>query len=291
MVTLVLLVILIGAGRAFSQTESSMTMINGITVANMIEKSAAFSTGSSYDSDKSIIYQFFFDENNKTYFGYDLEIVQLEDQTKFRLLIKPVTGKLHSSWQSKKDYRKIDMPNLPREISVTDGDIISLDILENPKTKEKIKNYLMVTRKSYVGPRFADKYISRDFSLDDVNAKLSNCEIRINGQKAYKERGAISGNNIAVYLPGKGRFIFSPFQRDGYDFKKVGTITNNRLNFSAGEDEYEIISESAILGDGGKWNIWVRFEPDFIPSIETGGSEKSVLLQSGAIEGLIKDQN
>lgn len=287
--TFISLVILSNAVEAFSQTEGSIT-INGITVASKIEKSDGFSAASSFDSKNSVIYQFFFDENNKTYFGYDLEIVQSKEPDKFKLLIKPISGKLHPSWQSKKDYEKVSIPNLPREITVNDGDIVSLDILENPKTKEKIKNYLLVTKKTYVGPRFADKYISKDFSLDDVNVKLKRYEVLINGKNVFRGAG-VSGNNIALYIPGKGRFIFSPFQRVGYDFKKIGTITNNRLMFSFGTDKYEIVSDSAILGDGGKWNIWVRFEPNYVPSKENTLSGDNVLIQSGSIDGIVSDQN
>ncbi len=276
--------------KTFSQTESSITILNGITVAHMIERGAGFSAGGSFNSKTGVLYQFFFDRNNKTYFGYDLEVISVPDTNRFKLLFKPITGKPHPTWRIGKGFRKINLPNLPREIIVNDGDIVSLDIMENPKTKEKIKDFVLVTRKTSVGPRFADRHIPRDFTLDEVNLKLKKYRVNINGKNAHRSAG-ISGGNIAIYIPGRGRFIVSPFQRKGYDFKKIGTIINNRLIFSLGGDNYEIVSETSILGEGGKWNVWVKSQPDYVPPKDSSFSGNDVIVQSGSIEGFFERKN
>ncbi len=279
------------SSKTFSQTESSITFVNGLTVAHMIEKGAGFSAGGSYNSKTNILYQFFFDENNKTYFGYDLEITPIANTTKFKLRFKPITGKPHPSWRIGKGFQKVNLPNLPREIIVTDGDIISLDIMENPKTKEKIKDFIIVTRKQSVGPGFAERHVPKDFTLDEVNLKLQKYEIVINGKNVYRSGGGGSGSNLAIYIRGKGRFIFSPFQRKGYDFKKIGTIINNKLVFSVQGDEYEIISESPMLGEGGKWHVWVKLEPDYVPPKGNPFPGNRVIVQSGSIERIFGKQN
>ena len=278
------------ADITLSQTESSVMFPNGITVSHMTENENNFSSGGTYDFKKGVLFQFFFDENTKTYFGYDLHVVPLANTSKFKLTFKPLTGKPHKSWKTGIGFRKIPLPSLPREITVNDGDIVSLDLMENLKTKEKIKEYIVVTRRASVGPRFARRHIPKDFTLDDVNIKFDRYKIKVNGKTLYQTSGGGSGGNVAIYMPGKGRFIFSPFRRKGYDFKKIGLITNNKLQFRFGGDDYEIISESALLGEGGKWNVWVKAEPYYVPSKDSYFSVNKVFMQSGSVEYIFSKQ-
>ncbi len=78
----------------------------------------------------------------------------------------------------------------------------------------------------------------------------------------------------------------SPFQREGYAFQKIGTITNNKVTFSYAGDNYEIISQSPILGNGGKWHCWILFEPNYVPKKSRFSLGSGVFIQSGDIAGM-----
>ena len=288
-----LLAILIFSVSAYSQGESGVTFANGITVAHMTDygntKSREFyGSGISTSDDKLIHHQAFINETKKTYTGYDLEIIPQEDLTKFKILIKPLSIKSDGQILEGRKFTFIPLPEYAGDILIDDGDIITIDIFENPQTKEKITDFVIVTRSKNVGPRFASKHIPNDFTLDDVNLRIDKYEIKINDKSFYKSGGGGSGGNIAVYLPGKGRFIMSPFQREGYAFQKIGVITNNELAFSYGGENYKIISQSPILGLGGKWHCWILFEPDYVPKKEDG-SGSGVIVQSGTIDGMFRN--
>lgn len=274
----------------FPSGESSIGFANGITVAQATDYGNVkqFRSYSNLSSDNELIYhKTFINDSNKTFTGYDLEIIPQTDLKKFKLIIKPLSTKPESRANIGQNYTFIPLPKYMGEILIDDGDIISLDIFENLKTKEKITDYVIITRSKSTGPRFASKRIPRDFTLDDVQIRLDNFEIKINDKSFYKSNGSGSGNNIAIYLPGKGRFIMSPFSREGYPFQKIGTITNNELTFSYGGEDYKIISQSPILGLGGKWHCWILFEPNYIPNKKDGfGSGSGVIVQSGNIEGM-----
>jgi hypothetical protein len=64
-------------------------------------------------------------------------------------------------------------------------------------------------------------------------------------------------------VPGQGRFVFSLVPYEGYDFRKVGLIENNRIAFSWKGRSYEWISREAIVGSGGAWNLWVLHDADY----------------------------
>lgn len=293
------LAIVIFATFAHGQVESGTIFPNGITVAHTTDYGSvnednsfsAYGYGANSSRNDLITHQSFINKTNKTYTGYDLQVIPQEDLTKFKVLIKPlsVPPKV-KNLNIKEDFKFITLPKYPNEILIDDGDIITLDIFENPKTKEKIIDYVLVTRSKSTGPRFASKYIPKDFTIDDVELSFEKYEIKINDESFFKSGGGGSGGNIALYLPGKGRFIASPFPREGYPFQKIATITNNELTFSYGGEDYKIISNLPILGRGGKWHCWIIFQPNHIQKdIFGNGLASGVIMQSGDIKWIFEN--
>jgi len=62
-----------------------------------------------------------------------------------------------------------------------------------------------------------------------------------------------------------GRFIFSVMPHPGYDFKKVGVIENNKIKFTLNGENYEWISNTPVIGQGGNWNLYVLYDPSYVP--------------------------
>lgn len=286
------LAIIIFAAVAYGQGESGFTFANGITLAHStdygnVKQFRSYGT-STTNKDEFVHHKIFINDTNKTYTGYDLEIIPQEDLKKFKLLIKPLSIKPDRHVIKEPNFTFVPLPKYLGEILVEDGDIITLDIYENPQTKEKITDFVIVTRSKSVGPRFAEKHIPKNFTIDDVELSVYKFEVKINDKSAYKVGGGASGGNVGIYLPGKGRFIFSPFPREGYAFQKIGEITNNKLSFLYNGEEYTITANSPILGNGGKWHCWVLAQPDFVPKGEFS-SKNDVSMQSGSVEGFFND--
>ncbi len=282
--------ILAVAQTASSQSWTATTFKNGITVAINREYStqkgkgySGYGTGSK-DRSRNIVHEVIADVSNKIFFGYDLEVVPLKDKTKFKVLIKPLSIRPNGRFVKTANLRYVPLPKHQGEIIVEDGDTIVLDVMKNPRTKEKISDLIIITRNGTAGNLFAYLNTANDFTLNDVNLKLNKAEFFLNSKKLGTSGGS-SGSNIYFYIRGKGRFIISPFQRKGYEFQKIAIGLNNKINFSYKGDKYEIVSQLPVLGQGGKWHLWVMHDKKYVPR-KPIPPELKFQVGSGSIKGL-----
>jgi hypothetical protein len=230
---------------------------------------------------ENTIHRLITDLKNKLYYGYDIVVIPQSETNKFQLSFKPLSinpGK----------YTNVDnlaaqvIPKYPDDILVEGDDTITLELLENPQTKVKLFDVLKITNgSSKGGDFFAEQKPARDFTIDDVVLQLTKMEVFVNGEKIGRGGGGMSGANIYIYLPDKGRFIMSPFPRKGFNLQKIGIAENNKISFSFNGDNYKIVSTAPVLGSGGKWNIWILHDPDYRSSYnlspnsyEQGASDK-----------------
>jgi GWxTD domain-containing protein len=111
------------------------------------------------------------------------------------------------------------------------------------------------------------KETTRDFSLNDIKLRLTSPKLLINGTpgafRGSEWKGIIEGSVIYFYVPGKGRFIFSLFPHNDFNFQKNAVLENNKITFESGGNRYELISDAPIVSSGGEWNLWLLFDFDF----------------------------
>jgi hypothetical protein len=237
------------------------------------------SLGNIYSSNSGeVVHRIMTDKENKIYFGYDLLVKKQEKSEKFKVSFKPLSkkpsdfGKNNTKvngfnyYSQFEDFKEKKLPNYPKDIIVEDGDTITLDLLENPKTNTKISDLIKIVYKSSdFGYQFiTEDGSAKDFSLEDVMLRIVRPEISINDKK-YTTGGSVAGNINWIYIHGKGRFIFSFMQQPEFNFQKIGIIQDNKISFEYNGDKYQFISESPILGQGGKWNLWVMHDPTYQP--------------------------
>jgi hypothetical protein len=112
---------------------------------------------------------------------------------------------------------------------------------------------------------------ARDFTLDDVSFKLADFRLFINGELRSGEGDGLDleGPLPSLYVPGKGVFVLSIKQREGYDFQKLGVVERNKISFSHGGDKYEWVSREPVIAQGGIWNLWVLLDTDKKPTPES----------------------
>jgi len=282
------------------------------------------SLGNIYSSNSgNIIHRILTDEKNKIYFGYDLSFEKEEGTQKFRVSIKPLSktpdailnnakmpisqnmsrAKTAASNSSRvsvgrngitsrgynTDYNKYtekSLPNYPKDFLVADGDTITLDILENHKTKTKITDVIKISSKSDGFQNYIsnDKPV-KDFSLDDVYLRLEMPIIYINDKK-YKTDRTVAGNINWIYIYGKGRFIFSFKPQPKYNFNKIGVIKNNEMSFDFNGEKYKFVSRLPILSVGGKWNLWVMHDSAYQPNYDLSEDDPFIFGAAGKVEYL-----
>jgi GWxTD domain-containing protein len=136
----------------------------------------------------------------------------------------------------------------------------------------------------------------RDFTPNDVKLRLTSPKFFASGAISSllgsQWEGIIEGTIIHIYIPGKGRYIFSLFPQNGFNFQKNAVIEDNKIIFQSDDDRYELVSAAPILSNGGSWNLWTlhdsAYRPDLIFSAAAAG-----YIQYGAsneVENVLKQE-
>jgi hypothetical protein len=103
----------------------------------------------------------------------------------------------------------------------------------------------------------------RDFRPDDVQLKVADYKLKVNGETVHRSTGGVAGALVWFSLGDRGRFVFSLVERPGFEFKKVGSVRHNTVSFEWGGESYEWESAQPVVGTGGNWNLWVLHDPDY----------------------------
>jgi len=143
--------------------------------------------------------------------------------------------------------------------TLDDGDAVSLELLVNHESGVKIVDVVKVT---FDRSSLREKYLEvapKDFSLDAVSLTVKSYELMIDGLLVGKSKSKLGceGSLLWIYIPDRGRFIFSLVPREGYAFQKIGMLDDNRIEFEINGEFYEWTSGDSILSTGGVWNLWV----------------------------------
>lgn len=217
------------------------------------------------------------DSGGSLYFGYALVIEPIPMSHQFKVSVRPLSPedeqdlRARKAFQTRRLHPNYNAASLSRSSTpqiIGDGDTFALDVLVNPQTGDKISDIVTISSDQ---ARLQEAPISespRDFMLEDVEMRMINYRLLINGELAAggKQSGACAGPLIWFHLPEHGgRFIFSVMPHPGYDFRKIGTIENNKIKFTLNGESYEWISSTSILGNGGNWNLYVLFDSSYVP--------------------------
>ena len=207
----------------------------------------------------------FINHSDKISFNYSIDIQPNSDKKTFVVTINPKENqRISGETFDTKDYQSKSLPNYPTNITVNDGDTIVLDILENPKTGAKVQDLIKITGEyKPFGDYFSDLEEPKDFSIEDVQLQLADYKLYLNGRLIEKDfspsvRSRFIGFEFNRY---KEALVLTAVPVQGYDFKKVGVITGNKMVFDYNGDKFEIVSTVPILGLGKKWNLWMANPP------------------------------
>jgi len=217
------------------------------------------------------------DSGGTLFFGYALVVEPIPSSKQFKVSVRPLSPvdeqelRARKSFSTRRIHPNYNVAGLSRSSVpqvINDGDTFALDVLVNPQTGEKFTDIVTVSSDQARLQEAPASESPRDFTLEDVAMKMINYQLVINGELVAggKRSGACAGPLIWFHLPERGgRFIFSLMPHPGYDFKKIGTIENNRIKFTLNGESFEWISNTPILGNGGNWNLYVLYDPGYVP--------------------------
>jgi len=233
---------------------------------------AALLFSQAFAGENRVIHRVLTDAERRVVFAYDLAITSDPVTKKFSLSVLPADEAFRRSFLKESAPLRANegfatFPKSTTAQTLDDGDAVSLELLVNRESGVKIVDVVKVTFDRSI---LRDNYIDappKDFTLDAVSLTVKSYELTIDGTLVGKSKSKIgcAGSLLWIYIPDRGRFIFSLVPREGYAFQKIGLLDDNRIEFEANGEFYEWTSGDSILSTGGVWNLWVLHDPEYVP--------------------------
>lgn len=211
------------------------------------------------------------DAAHKRAFGYDLYVTPEAGGNTVQLRIAPMKFANGNPYSVQPEWTLIQLPKYPVIPKVKIGETVALDLLVNPRTGQKIVDYVTVARQSVR----EEESTTHDFALADVELSLLRPQVRVNGKVVASTTGETSGQVVWLYLPGHGRFSLSLFPNEKRGFSKNGAAAAETFTFRQGSTEYRVGCSGPVAPGAGRYNLYVHHEPGWYP-----GPEDTVLIGS-----------
>jgi len=218
-----------------------------------------------------IIHRVLRDNDGRFVFGYDLWVIGDSATRQFKVAVRPMSPEVAKMLRDKDETAANEIvftfPKSTEPVTLTDGSEFSLDLLINKSKGVKI---IDVVRVSFDRSRLGTDGIllrPRDFTLDAVSLEMKDYSLLVNDNliASGKAKTGCANALLWIYIPHRGRFIFSLFPREGYSFQKIGTVTGNKIEFTLDGDQYQWFSSAPILREEGTWNLWVLHDTNYSP--------------------------
>jgi hypothetical protein len=201
---------------------------------------------------------------------YKLIVKRLENGARFEVLLQAhePTPEQVEKWSI--DPARVEndfLSKYTQPITLNDGDIISLDVILEPRTGAKLVDFFQISTGEPITRRNPDKLKAeaRALTLKDLMLTVvGGNEVRRNGEKLRMGGGGASGRYIWLGIPQVGRAIFTlDTPPEGSGFEQTAVVNNNQLIFSINGAQYEWISKSRIVPADGSFHVWMKFDPTF----------------------------
>jgi hypothetical protein len=229
------------------------------------------------------IHRLMWDRQRRVYFGYDASIESLPEANTYRITFGQLTmstedaqralGSDVSAWTS------LPAPDWggPAVRTIRTGEVLSLDLLTNSNTGQRIVDYVTVQGSSSLTSSNADPWHAnfiyetgtpRDFRADDAALEIRLPRVSVNGNlgtSAVTTEVVVYGAAVWFYLPMYGRFILSLTPHPELGFRNAGEIRGSALTFTAGNDTFNLVSSGRIAPGSGPFNLYVLHDSTYRP--------------------------
>ena len=248
-----------------SETPGSQNLPDSKSLASLLYSQA-------FAGENRIIHRVITDAQQNVVFGYDLLVSADPLTKKFSLVVLPADEAFRRTFVKDSTPLRPNGPfaTFPKSTTpqtLDDGDAVSLELLVNQESGVKIVDVVSVTFDRSRLREGSLESAPKDFTLEAVELAVKNYSLSLNGTVVSKSKSSIGvrGALLWLYIPERGRFIFSLVPREGYEFQKVAVLDENKIEFTLNNEHYEWLSAASILPNGGTWNLWVLHDTNYTP--------------------------
>jgi hypothetical protein len=200
---------------------------------------------------------------------YKLIVKRLENGARFEVLLQahePTSEQVEKWGIDPARVEKDFLSKYAQPMMLNNGDIISLDVLLEPRTGAKLVDFFQISTGEPITRRNTDKLKAeaRALTLEDLMLTITGYEVWRNGEKLRGSGGGASGRYIWLSIPQVGRAIFTLITPPaGSGFEQTAIANENQLVFWIDGAQYEWLSKSSIVPAEGSFYVWMKFDPTF----------------------------
>jgi len=146
------------------------------------------------------------------------------------------------------------------------GEAVTLDILCNPSTGEKIFDVLRPIRVATpdTGRSVTSAAYRETISLNDI-------ALRVNGRAVSAPTSFIIGSAVRIDIPRHGTFVVATYDphetSTDLQFSAIARADGKTLSWVMGSDHVEVTSSTKVLGRLGNGMLWVYHDPHYQPEV------------------------
>jgi hypothetical protein len=212
-------------------------------------------------------HRFTADSIHHVYFGYDIAIEPASQANLFTVTIRPlsVAREQLAPLTNPSAWTVLPLPGYPAAKTVSQGDTIALDLLENHSTGQKIVDYIVIQNQTHLST--AIQGTARDFSVEDAELRVAQPKVTVNGRPVETEedfRPAVTGAVVWFSLPNRGYYVLSIAPHPSLGFVKAGEIRADSLTFTVGGDTITLDCNGPIAPGFAPYNLYVRQSPTWL---------------------------
>jgi hypothetical protein len=230
-------------------------------------KSPLSTSGSVAVNEGNDMHRLVLDSNGRVLFGYTMEAWGVPNaQDLYFVRLKPLDPAYEARLRNEAEARKKPQ-TIPDKIAtvtavrdfptVRKGEAVSVDILVNPSTGERIYDVLE--------PSFApERPLQTPAKVQEDSFSFENPRIAINGETVQQATNTwVIGAAGMIYIPGHGAFYLALDPLPEYSFIASGRVSKEKLTFGEGNDWVEVVGKSNILSNSEYRTVWVYHTRDF----------------------------
>jgi hypothetical protein len=262
MITRATLSALLAVSASLAQTDSSVSLSNGV----QLRISAAFgqqpwkiTMGSASGNS---VYRVFQDENGLAIFAYELALERTPDGEQMRITARPATAEFARRFPSADGGKPTPTLSDTRELPLLrSGERAAIEIFTVPSTGDKVIDTVEVR-------------INRGAPLISGPA-TAGARLRLAAVRVYINRSlasppspgaVVTGRYAMFYIPGQGGYFLALEPPEGRNFTKAGWVDGPRMQFTMDNQIYDCVAEAPFLAAGGRGEIWVYHDPNYLPA-------------------------